>query len=113
MVAIEQALRRVVELLVQKDYAALERITGGVRLTASEMESGVNDYPGTLTVPPPTAYSRADVIPIRNTSPQAYSVRFRLYTREERESDLELQATLIDNPAAGPMTIEIDDILVA
>jgi hypothetical protein len=110
---IEKTLRKIIELLVQRDYAALERLTGGERLTASEIESGVDDYGRTLILPPSNSYSRADIIPIRNKTRQEYSIRFRLYTAEEGESDLELQATFIANNEGEMMTVEIDDIIVA
>jgi hypothetical protein len=112
-VAIGRTLRRVLELLVQKDYPALERLTRGVRLKASEIESGIGGYKRTLILPPEGAFSRADIIPIRARIPQAYSVRFRLFTREEGESDLELQVTLVEKPDADLMVVEIDNILVA
>ncbi|HSN98079.1 MAG TPA: hypothetical protein VLS89_07260 [Candidatus Nanopelagicales bacterium] len=111
--SIERTLRAVVELLVRKDYSGLERLTHGVRLRASELEKGVDDYGRTLVFPPSDAFSRADVIPIRGASPQAYSVRFRLHTREEGQSDLEMQATFIDDPGAEMMVVEIDNIIVA
>lgn len=66
-----------------------------------------------LVMPPTEAFSRADIIPIRATTPATYSIRFRLYTQEEGESDLEVQATFIEKPATELMTVELDDILVA
>ena len=110
---IERTLRKVVELLVRKDYPALEQLTRGGRLNAAEIGSGVDDYGRTLVLPPPEAFSRVDVVPVRGTTPPAYSIRFRLFTREEGESDLEVQATFIDNPASDLMTVELDNILVA
>lgn len=112
--AIERTIRAVVELLVRRDYAALERLTSGVRLKASEIESGIVDYGRTIVSPPPDAFANLDVIPILGSKPHAYSVRFRLFTKEEGQSDLELQATLI--LARGPfeqMDVEVDNIRVA
>lgn len=73
----------------------------------------VDEYGCTLVFPPPEAFSHPDVIAIRNPSPQAYSVRFRFYIEEEGLSDLELQATLIEDPTGDLMTVELDGILVA
>ena len=53
------------------------------------------------------------MLPIRGTSPQEYSVRFRLYTQEEGRSDLELQATFIENSEDELMAVEVDNIIVA
>jgi hypothetical protein len=101
------------EMLVQEDYAALERLTHGARLRAPKIEAAVREYGRTLVAPPSEAFSCADVIPIQGTSPPSYSVRFRLYTREEGVSDLELQATLIGDSNLELMNVELDNILVA
>lgn len=111
--AIERALHEVVELLVAKDYAALECLTRGARLRASELRQAVEDYGRTLVMPPPGDVARADVVSIHGSSPQAYSVRLRLFTQDEGPSDLEVQATLIEDPGANGMRVEIDNIIVA
>lgn len=110
---IARTLQRVVELLVRQDYAALERLSSGVRLTAAEIESGIIDYGRSLVMPPPEAFRNADIIPVRGSRPQAYSVRLRLYTQEEGASDLELQATLVEDQGTDLLKVEIDNILVA
>jgi hypothetical protein len=110
---IERTLREVVRLLVQKDYAYLERLTNAVRLKASEIEAGIAEYGRTIITPPLEAFSNIDVIPIRSSVPPAYSIRFRLYTQEEGRSDLELQATFVEEPVATQMKVEIDNIIVA
>lgn len=71
------------------------------------------EYCRTLVMPPETAYDNIDVIPIRGSEPQAYSVRFRLYTKEEGQSDLEVQLTLMDRGTGEEMGIQLDGILVA
>ena len=111
--SIVRTLGAVVELLVRRDYAELERLTGGACLRASEIERGVRDYGRTIVLPPPEAFFHADVIPIRGAVPPAYSVRFRLYTQEEGLSDLELQATFVDDAHDETMRVEIDNIIVA
>lgn len=97
--SIERTLRLVVDLLVKKNYAGLERLTQGVRLRSSEIEGAVRDYARSIAPPPPEAFSRADVIPIRGAAPPAYSVRFRLFAVEEGPSGLELQPS-----SMNPMT---------
>lgn len=111
--AIARTLREVVRLLVDAEYQQLEQLTHGVRLAASEIEAEVRAYGRQLLFPPEDAFSRIDVIPVRNSLPPEYSVRLRLYTVEEGESDLELQATLIEAPSGELMRVEIDNILVA
>lgn len=111
--SIERTLRVIVQLLVNKDYAELERLTRGVRLSADDVAAAVRDYGRTLVMPPMTAFSRPDVIAIRGSAPPAYSVRFHLYTEEEGMSDLEVQATFREHPGDEMMTVELDNILVA
>jgi len=111
--AIARTLRVVVELLVRHDYGGLERMTGGERLRASEMEAAIRDYGRTLVMPLAEDFLRADVIPVQESSPPAYSVRFRIYTEEEGLSDLELQATLVGDPDAETLSVELDNIIVA
>jgi hypothetical protein len=110
---IEETLREIISLFVRKDYLALEKLSKGVRLKASEIEQGITEYGRTLVIPPPEAFQSIDVIPIRASVPRAYSIRFPFYTIEEGESDLELQVTFIDDPTREQMLVEIDGILVA
>lgn len=110
-----RTLQHVVELLVNREYDQLERISGGRRLKAEYIQAGVEDYGRTLVSPPESAFQSANVVEIETSTeiPQ-YSVRFYLHTQEEGRSDLELQATLIDDDVESDlMTVEIDGILVA
>ena len=101
-------------MLSRRDYAGVEALSNGVRLKAEHIESGVNDYGRTLTDPPDDAYDNIDVVAVDGRSPAEYSIRFRLFTKEEGQSDLELQATLIDdNEPSEVMRVEVDGILVA
>jgi hypothetical protein len=111
--AIERTLREIVGRLVRKDYQGLELLTHATRLRAQEIEAGVRDYGRTLVLPPPEAFSRADIVPIQGTNPPAYSVRFRLYTQEEGASDLELQATFVGQSDDEMMVVQLDNIIVA
>lgn len=110
---IEATVRHVVDLLVAKDYQAIETLTGGLRLRKHEIESGVLEYRRRLITPPTGAYRLVDVVAISNMSPAEYSIRFRLYTEEEGRSDLEIQATLIDSEETALMKVEFDNVLVA
>jgi hypothetical protein len=110
--AIERTLRVVVDMLVRGDCDGLEELTRGIRLPSSEIRTALAEYGRTLCPPPSDAYSRTDVVPIQRRLPRAYSIRFRLFTIEEGESDLELQATLIERPASEMMTVELDNIRV-
>jgi hypothetical protein len=111
--SIERTLRVIVALLVKKDYAELESVTRGVRLSAAEIATAVRDYGRTLVFPPAAAFSQADVIPIRGSVPPAYSVRFHLHTQEEGSSDLEIQATFREDSEDEMLNVELDNIIVA
>lgn len=111
--AIDRTLRLVVDLLVQRNYAELERLTHGVRMRASEIEEEVRRYGRTIAYPPAEAFAQVDVVPVRGAVPPAYSVRFRLFTLEEGPSDLEVQATFMEVPEQEVMQVELDNLIVA
>lgn len=115
-IKIRATIEYVVNLLVTGAYKELELFSAGIRLKAEYIEMGVSEYGRTLVSPPQKAYDDIDMIPVTNTEPQEFSVRFRLYTQEEGKSDLEIQLTLIDkeNPRQNNlMCVEVDNILVA
>jgi hypothetical protein len=99
-----------VELLVLGRYQDLERLSGGVRLSAQELAKAVADYGRTLVMPPDIGPS-PDYVPITGTHPPAWSVWIPLFTREEGRSDLTLQITLVQNPS-GSYKVEIDNLRV-
>ncbi|MBK9260195.1 MAG: hypothetical protein IPM54_10210 [Polyangiaceae bacterium] len=41
---IEGTMRDIMNLFVRKDYVALEKLSNGVRLKASEIEEGITEY---------------------------------------------------------------------
>lgn len=113
-VRIRRTLACVVEMLVKGEYSELEALSNGVRLQAEHIKLSIDDYGKTLIQPPDEAYDEIDVVQIDGKTPFDYSIRFRLFTHEEGRSDLELQATFVDDdPTAELMRVEIDDLLVA
>ena len=113
MVAVDERIRRTVEqvyeLLLQKKYSALEKLTGGVRLSAKEIEDAVKQYPHALQFRP--ADAPIDIVEITNSSPRAWSIRADAYTAREGRSDLTLELTVIEDPS-GVMRVELDDLHV-
>jgi hypothetical protein len=98
---------------VDQNYLELERLSHGVRLKAEHIRAGIAEYGRVLALPPEGIYDLLDIILISNTHPAEYSIRCPLYTAEEGRSDLEVQATLIDDSTnAALMRFEIDGILV-
>jgi len=107
-------LTKVVNLLVSRDYDRLEALSDGVRLKAHYIKDGVDAYGRTLTSPPTQAFEELDVVEVEGAVKPTYSIRFRLFTKEEGRSDLELQATFIDaDPESDLMIVEIDNVTVA
>lgn len=110
-VKLKTTIQHVVTLLVQQDYAALEQLSKGVRLTAAELEAAIQEYGGTLILLPEVALDKVDVYEVERSDPQEWAVDVDLYTQEEGLSDLTLQLTLRESNA--PLyKVEIDDLHV-
>ena len=108
---LSNTLQMIVGRLVSGDFDSLERLTNGTRLSRTEMQAAVKDYPGTLVMPPETSFEDIDVIEIEGRSPRQWSACFELWTAEEGRSDLSLELTLTDN-FEDLFKVEIDNIHV-
>jgi len=107
---LSEPLRRVVGLLVAGRYDELARLTSQTRLPAEEIGEAVRQYGRTLTAPPPGAYDHLDVVEVQGGQEPVWSVRMRLWTKEEGESDLSVEVTIAEK--ADRLTIVLDDIHV-
>lgn len=106
--AIPGIARQVAKFLVERRFKELERASGGVRLSAEEIEESVADIGSPLVMPPLHVWEDLDVVAIRNR-PGAFAVQFELWTARGR-SDWTVELTLYterDKPV-----IEVDDIHV-
>jgi hypothetical protein len=103
----EESIRNLIRLLVRGDYDRIEKLTKSQRLKASEIADAVSGYPGTLVEP---ERLDLDIVEVANQPVPSFSVRTRLWTKEEGESDLSLEVTIEEHPD-GPI-IELDGILV-
>ncbi len=97
--------------LVRGEYAALEALTGGRRLTADQMRAAVVDYGRSLVLPPEGRFIPRSVVDIEGSQPERWSVYVDLWTAEEGRSDLTLELTLSDS-SGGLYGVEIDDLHV-
>lgn len=97
--------------LLAGDYAAIERFTSGVRLSASLMRQAIVDYGRTLVMPPASALDQLDVIEVDGSNPKAWSVRVDLWTVEEGRSDLSLECTLVSRHG-DLLAAEVDNLHV-
>ena len=103
------SVTRVVDLLVAKQYGALEVLTNGRRLTAADFAEAIEEYGRTLVAPPPEGYELMDVLEPPG-EPRMWMVDMPLWTEEEGRSDLTLQLRVIDEGEG--VSIEVDDIHV-
>jgi phosphoserine phosphatase len=71
-------VRRLVALLASRDYATLERISKGARLSASHLADAVREYGVTLLPLPPDADALVDYIQVGGATP-AWSVVVPLF----------------------------------
>lgn len=97
--------------LVAGDYAAIERFTAGVRLTADLLRQAISDYGRTLVMPPASELDQLDAIEIDGSSPRAWSVQVALWTLEEGRNDLSLECTLTEGPGEL-LAAEVDNLHV-
>lgn len=104
-------LRQVVRWLVVGDFQAVENRSEGVRLTSEMMRRAIEEYGRTLVMPPEEAFLDIDAIDVLTSDLPTWSIRFDLWTKEERHSDLSLECTIIVHKD-GSIAIEIDNIHV-
>ena len=107
----EPVVRDIVAQLAAGYYAELERQTGGVRLSASELAGVVREYGRRIIPSPERGELLLDVVPLAAGGPSAWSVDVPLWTAEEGRSDLTLQLT-VRARSAGGFDVEIDDLHV-
>lgn len=103
------SVRNVLELLAGGEYEKLEKMTRGVRLSATELRQAVEGYPGTLINPPTDFAAYIDAIPI-DGSLRKYSATVPLWTIEEGRSDLSIELTIAIDGVSN--VVEIDNLHV-
>ncbi|MCP4376782.1 MAG: hypothetical protein GY794_11480 [bacterium] len=108
---IETTARHLVGMLVKHDFAGVEALSGGVRLSQKEMEQAVRDYPATLVMPEGQPIPDIDAIEVTGSNPSQWSVDIPLWTNEEGRSDLTMQVTMIES-GNELLDVEVDNIHV-
>ena len=91
---LKATMHRFVSMLAQGDYEALEHLTNGIRLTATEIAESIRDYDDSLILPPDDVFENLDVIEVEDAQPKEWSVKVDLWTVKEGRSDLTLELTL-------------------
>jgi hypothetical protein len=108
---IKSTIVQLLDWLVSGDYEAIERFTGGSRLSAEVLRQAVSAYGQRLAMPPTAALDQLDVVEIDGAFPKAWSVRVDLWTASEGRSDLSLECTLTDRQGDLLMA-EVDNLHV-
>ena len=108
---ISTIMHKIVLLLARGDFDSVEELSKGVRLKAHDIKHALDAYGQQLDIPPQMAFENLDIVSISDVRPQRWSVRFNLRTKEEGQSGLSLEVTLIDKND-GSLDMEIDDIHV-
>ncbi len=101
---------RIIVLLVTKEYGRIAELTGGIRMTAEEIDRAISDYGRTLVNLPENADQLLDVIRVDGTTREQYSVRMPLWTEQEGRSDLTLDLMITAN--GDQLVVELHDIHV-
>jgi hypothetical protein len=110
VIALETAVRVIVDLLVRHEYGVVEAITRGKRLDAGELALAVDEYGRTLVPPSDDWWSTVRVTPLQKPS-STYHVAAPLWTAEEGQSDLTLELQL-EESIPGVFDTEVLDIHV-
>ncbi|ENJ5959775.1 TPA: hypothetical protein ACN315_000599 [Vibrio parahaemolyticus] len=107
---IKNLLENLVELLVNSRFTEIVARNENGLLSASEIKGALEDYPGTITLPPESAYSSACVYDVYDEIAEARQVEFDLWY-DDKASDLTLSAD-IRKDDSGKFVITIEDIHV-
>jgi hypothetical protein len=107
---LQNTVWRIIELLVTGRYDDVCTMTKGIRLSAQEMRTAIQDYGRTLVIPPEDWFQTMNTVAVRDSSPTRWSVTVPLWTKEEGRSDLSLELTLIQR--TNGLEVELDDIHV-
>jgi hypothetical protein len=104
-------VRAVTDLLAHEKYEALEQLSKGVRLTASEIMYAVSEYGRKIVALPEEGYEELDIIEVTESNPKEWSVNVPIFTKEEGRSDLTLELSLTDS-RENMYVVAIDNIHV-
>jgi hypothetical protein len=99
------------QMLHGGQYAELERLSGGKRLTVEQIKAAIKEYPEELAPRPAYDFEDLDIIHVRGSSPAEWSVYLHLWRKKGGRSDLTAELTIIDT-VTGLYAFQIDNIHV-
>jgi hypothetical protein len=96
---IRTAVRLILQLLANQDYAALSNLTaeGPHHLEPEDIARTIRSYPGTVRIPTESEMT-FDVIAIEGSVPRQYIVDAPVFTVEEGKSDLTVRMAAVESP---------------
>jgi len=94
MNTVAEAVNGLLALMVAGEWAGLERMTSGSPVSADELRDALAEYGQTLVMPPFDAFDELDPVELGGSINRTLSVRVRLWTLEQSQSDLELSLNL-------------------
>jgi hypothetical protein len=113
-VTMEEKIKKIVERLVldliDGNFSKLVESGEAGRLTAYEIQNVLNEYGGTLSIPPEEAYNDMEILLVENAHESTWVADFDLWVNNKR-SDLTLSCTIIESEN-GELKIAIDDLHV-
>ncbi|MCY2968449.1 MAG: hypothetical protein NT069_33295 [Planctomycetota bacterium] len=107
---VKSIAKTLVKRLVAGQYEEIVRVTNGRRLSVEMIALAIREYGRELIEIPDPDFDSLDVVRVRNSDHPTWTVRVRLWTRDEGASDLCLEFTIADLPESR--RIEVDDIHV-
>jgi hypothetical protein len=96
---------RVMTLLADQDYYALELLTRGHQLSAKDIETAITTYGRTLVPPPEVVYSLMDVVRVE-VAEDRWAIAIPVWTIEEGRSDLSVELTIEFSNGAPEVSLE-------
>jgi hypothetical protein len=96
-------------LLQSGCYAELEQLSGGMRLTAEEIESAIRSHPEPLGLRPAYELGDDEIVHVSGSTPAAWAVYLHLWRSDGKRSDLTVELTIADADSEL-YRVEIDDI---
>ena len=94
---LEKTLSALEYLFVAKDFHAIELLTGGIRLSADEIKTALEEYPDELEG---FNWNSLDTVKIESSQTNLWSVDIRFKTKSGADSDLTLSLHLQDRGTA-------------
>jgi hypothetical protein len=108
----ENIARGIAVLIARGEYAVVQRMSGGLHLSASDLAAAVAEYGRQVVEPPADATLVGEIVELPGAASATWRVRASLWTAEEGRSGLGLRLTLRAVPPSG-YHVEVDGLDVA